>query len=78
MIKKLSAYVGEYKRWMILAPMLVILEVMCEIAMPRLMASIVDVGIANSDMRYILRQGGIMLILAGFGIVCGIRPRPPP
>ena len=49
---------------MILAPMLVILEVMCEIAMPRLMASIVDVGIANSDMRYILRQGGIMLILA--------------
>ena len=72
MIKKLSAYVGEYKRWMILAPMLVILEVMCEIAMPRLMASIVDVGIANSDMRYILRQGGIMLILAGFGIVCGI------
>jgi ATP-binding cassette subfamily B multidrug efflux pump len=72
MIKKLSVYMGPYRRWAILAPVLVVIEVLCEIIMPRLMAAIVDVGIANSDMAYILRVGGCMLLLAAVGIACGV------
>lgn len=72
MLKRLGVYIGEYKRWAVLAPILVILEVICEILMPRLMASIVDVGIANGDMGHILRMGGAMLILAVVGMVCGV------
>ena len=72
MLKRLSVYIGEYKRWAILAPLLVILEVICEILMPRLMASIVDVGIANGDMGHILRMGGAMLALAAAGMACGV------
>ena len=72
MIKKLSVYIGEYQKWAMLAPVLVILEVLCEIAMPRLMAAIVDVGIAQSDMGYILKTGALMLVLAAVGMVCGV------
>ena len=49
-----------------------ILEVICEIMMPRLMASIVDVGIATGDMAHIIRMGFAMLGLAAVGMVCGI------
>ncbi len=72
MLKRLSVYIGEYKQWVILAPTLVILEVLCEIVMPRLMAAIVDVGIANGDMDYILKTGAAMLALAVAGMVCGV------
>lgn len=72
MIKKLSVYVGQYRRWAILAPVLVIVEVLCEIVMPRLMAAIVDVGIAHSDMGYILRVGALMMLLAAVGMFCGV------
>ena len=72
MVKKLSIYMDQYRRWAVLAPVLVIVEVICEIIMPRLMAAIVDVGIANSDMAYILRVGGVMLALAAVGMFCGV------
>ena len=72
MVKKLCAYIGEYKKWVVLAPILMVLEVICEIIMPRLMASIVDVGIANGDMGHIIRMGLAMLLLAAGGMVCGV------
>jgi len=72
MIKRLSVYLGSYKQWAVLAPILVVIEVICEIIMPRLMAAIVDVGIANSDMDAIWRYGAIMLVLAAVGLACGV------
>jgi len=72
MLKKLSSYVGEYKKYAILTPLLVMLEVVCELLLPRLMAGIVDVGIAQSNMPYILKSGGIMLALAAVAMVCGV------
>ena len=50
MVKKLLSYVGEYKKWVLLAPVLMVIEVACELVLPRLMAAIVDVGIKYSDM----------------------------
>ena len=40
MVKKLLSYVGEYKKWILLAPVLMVVEVVCEIILPRLMAAI--------------------------------------
>ena len=57
MVKKLLSYVGEYKKWVLLAPVLMVVEVACEIVLPRLMAAIVDVGIACGDMGAILKNG---------------------
>ncbi len=72
MIKKLFSYVGEYKKWIMLAPLLMVAEVVCEIVMPRLMAAIVDVGIANGDMNAIVKNGVLMLVLAVIGMITGV------
>ena len=72
MIKKLLSYMGEYKKWILLAPVLMVAEVLCEIVMPRLMAAIVDVGIANGDMAAIVRNGIYMLVLAVIGMITGV------
>ena len=72
MVRKLLSYVGEYKKWVLLAPVMMIIEVICEIILPRLMAAIVDVGIMNGDLDAILKNGGWMLVLAVIGMVTGV------
>ena len=51
MIKKLSHYIGEYKKETILTPILVTLEVIMEIVIPLLMAELIDKGIDKGDMN---------------------------
>ena len=72
MLKKLFPYMGGYKRLALITPLLMILEVACELALPRFMAAIVDVGIANDDLPYILKKGGFMLVLAVCSMLCGL------
>ncbi|BDF73059.1 ABC transporter ATP-binding protein [Oscillospiraceae bacterium] len=72
MLKTLASYLREYKRLAILAPIMVILEVVCELILPRVMAKIVDVGIANADLSYILRMGAVMLGLSALAMLCGV------
>lgn len=60
MNKKLLRSVREYKKQSVLAPVLVILEVLMEVLIPLEMAKIIDVGIANGDMSYIIQRGVIL------------------
>ena len=62
MIKKLASYVKEYKKASILTPIFVILEVVMEVIIPLLMSKIIDVGIPNSDIKYILEVGILLKI----------------
>ena len=75
MIKKLKAYIKEYKKVSILAPLFVILEVVMEVIIPLLMAKIIDTGIPNQDIKYIVETGILLVISAimslGFGILSG-------
>ncbi|MFD1708700.1 ABC transporter ATP-binding protein [Siminovitchia sediminis] len=43
--------------------------IMLELLLPTLMANVVDIGIVNGDMPYILRTGGLMLLLAFIAII---------
>ncbi len=72
MFKKLISYLGAYRKEAILAPVLVILEVICELIFPRLMAGIVDVGIASGNTTYIYISGLKMLALAILSMTCGV------
>lgn len=73
MIKKLSKYLGNFKKTLIMIPIFVILDVICELSMPLLMAKVIDIGIPGKDIHYISRIGLFMVILAlaaiGFGIL---------
>ena len=71
MLKKLFPYLGEYKKYAVLTPILIILEVACELSLPRLMAQIVNVGILEDDLACILRTGLVMLVLAVCSMLCG-------
>ena len=47
--------------------MFVALEAMCDLLQPTIMASIIDIGVANRDLDYVLQQGGIMLLVTAAG-----------
>ena len=57
MDKKLLRSVREYKKQSFLTPVLVAAEVFVEVLIPLLMAKIIDVGIMNGDMAYIIKGG---------------------
>ena len=72
MNKKLLRSVREYKKQSVLAPILVILEVLMEVLIPLEMAKIIDVGIANGSVSYVVRMGGLLLLLAIIGLTCSL------
>ena len=72
MIKNLSKYIAEYKKYVYLVPILVFLDVLCELSMPLLMARIVDLGIPGKDVTFITRIGIYMILLALGAILFGV------
>jgi ABC-type multidrug transport system fused ATPase/permease subunit len=71
MIKKLLPNLGEYKKHTILTPILVIFEVILEILIPFLMSKIIDIGVKNSDVNYIIKIGSLMIVMALFSLLFG-------
>ena len=72
MIKKLASYVKEYKKDSILTPIFVVLEVIMEVIIPLLMARIIDVGIQNGDVHYILEMGVLLIVSAILSLTFGM------
>lgn len=73
MNRKLLRSVREYKRQTILTPVLVMLEVLLEVLIPLLMANIIDVGIANGDMGYIIKLGLLLVVMAMLALFFGAK-----
>ncbi len=71
MIRKLASYIGEFKKNSIITPIFMILECICEVIIPLLMAMIIDNGLNNSDMGYVAKIGIVMLIIAMLSLTCG-------
>ena len=71
MMKRLMPYFKGYQRYAVMAPILVMLETVCELLMPLQMARIIDVGVPNMDMRVILTSGALMVLLAAAALLCG-------
>lgn len=71
MLKTLSKYIGQYKKATILTPIFTALEVLMEVLIPFVTASLIDEGINAGDMRAVIKYGGIMLCMAFFSLFCG-------
>ncbi len=71
MIKKLARYIGEYKKQTILTPLTMIGEVALEVTIPLLMARIVNIGVANGDVNYIVKIGLLMIGMAMVSLTFG-------
>jgi len=73
MDKKLLRSVREYKKQSFLTPVLVAAEVFVEVLIPLLMAKIIDVGIMNGDMAYIIKLGVLLVVLAVVALFFGAK-----
>jgi ATP-binding cassette, subfamily B, multidrug efflux pump len=72
LIRRLLPYLRPYWKEALIAPFLMMIEVAMDLAQPRLMQHIVDVGIAQLDMTIVLRTGATMVGLAAVGMLGGL------
>ena len=72
MIKTLAKQIKEFKAASIATPLFMILEVLMEMIIPYLMASIIDKGVNTGDIHHIYKVGGIMVVAAVIGLFAGM------
>ncbi|ADK14581.1 MULTISPECIES: ABC transporter ATP-binding protein [Clostridium] len=71
MIRKISSYIGEFKRDSIITPIFVALEAIMETIIPLLMALIIDNGVGKGNIKYVCIVGTIMLMVSFVSLTCG-------
>lgn len=71
-MKSLLKYLKNYKKESFFAPLFKMLEAIFELIVPLVVASIIDKGIANHDVSFILGRCGILVCLAVVGMVAAI------
>ena len=72
MLALFLTHLQGYKRQALLSPVLIVLEVVCELLLPLVMAEIVDTAIPAGDEGYIFQLGILMLVLALAAMACGV------
>ncbi|MGD9496138.1 MAG: ABC transporter ATP-binding protein [Armatimonadota bacterium] len=71
-LRRLIVFMVPYRAWALVAPALMALEVAMDLAQPRLLQTIVDVGIANQDLALVLHTLAIMIGVGVVGAVGGV------
>ena len=69
---KLFRYLKNYKKESVIGPLFKMIEACFELIVPLVVAQIIDVGIKNQDKAYILKMGGIMVLLGALGLACSL------
>lgn len=69
---KLFRYLKQYTAYIVVIIALLFAQVLSDLYLPTLMADIVDIGLANNDISYIVKLGGFMLLIAAGGTICAI------
>ena len=73
MLQSLIAEIKEYKKPSVLASLYMVFEVMFEISIPFIMATLLDKGVQKGDMTTVLTYGLLMLVFAFLSLFCGIQ-----
>ena len=72
MLRTILKEVKEFKRASIATPIFMILEVLMEMLIPFLMASIIDQGVNAGNIHHIYKVGGLMIVAALLGLLAGM------
>ena len=67
---KLTRFLKGYKKNVFLGQFFKLLEAIFELTIPTLMALVIDNGVKNRDVSYILKIGGLMILIAAIGVIC--------
>ena len=71
MLKRLASYLRGYEKYVAGSPLLVIVETVCQLIIPLLMAQIINEGILKEDMAPIWRAGALMVVVALAATITG-------
>lgn len=69
---KLLIYLKDFKKEVILGPIFKLLEAIFELLVPLVMAKIIDIGLKNNNINYVIKMGGLLIILAIIGLCCAL------
>ncbi len=72
MLKTLKKYIRQYKKATILTPIFTAFEVLLEVLIPFVTASLIDKGVNTGDMSEVIKYGILMLVLAFLSLFCGV------
>lgn len=65
---RLRRFLKDYKKECIIGPICKLIEAILELFVPLVMASIIDDGVKNGDSAYVIKMGGLMVLLAALGL----------
>lgn len=65
-------YINKYIKLFIIGISFLITEAICDLMQPRIMSTIIDIGVANNDLEFIISKGFQMLLITGLGAICAI------
>lgn len=71
-MERLWSYMKHYKKESILGPLFKLLEASFELLVPLVVANIIDTGIASRDGSYVLKMGGVLILLGFVGLASSI------
>lgn len=71
-ILKLGRYLKPYRVQCILGPLFKLTEAVLELYLPLLMAEVIDKGVLTGDTQYVVKMGGVMLIIVTVGLLCAL------
>ncbi|MCS7202334.1 MAG: ABC transporter ATP-binding protein/permease [Dictyoglomus sp.] len=71
-MRRLLIYLKPYWIYVLLAPLFMVIEVICDLYQPTLLARIIDEGILKNNLPFILRTGVFMIIIALIGMIGGV------
>ena len=71
-LKRLFRFALPHRQYFILAFVFCVVETVFELIIPMIMADILDVGVVNHDVNYILRQGALMIFCALLSLITGL------
>lgn len=71
-MKRILSYLKNYKKEAILAPLFKLLEVVFELAVPLVIASLIDEGIARGDASLIVGRSLLLVLLAAIGFLSAL------
>ena len=69
---KLRRFLKDYKKECIIGPICKLFEAILELLVPLVMANIIDVGIKNGDTAYVIKMGGVMILLGAVGLMSAL------
>ena len=71
-LRGLFKYLKPYKKWVFLAPLFLVFELIMDIFLPAIFGNVINVGALGHDMNYIVFSIALMIVLTVFGLVGGI------